>query len=169
MTSKKLISSSMIHFRRTTEDDIDFITSTEQDPESREYIFTWTRDKHIQTINSEDHLHITIENNEKRKIGYIILAGILNQNSCIELVRINIGEKGKGYGKESVKLIQDFVFNVLEAHRLWLDVKEHNDRAKHVYESAGFKIEGILRECIKKDDIYESLIIMGILKNEYHR
>lgn len=102
-------------------------------------------------------------------MGYIILAGLTNKNNCIELVRINIADNGKGFGKESIKLIQEFVFNDLKAHRLWLDVKEQNNRAKHVYELAGFKVEGLLRECLKKEESYESLIIMGKLKDKYNR
>ncbi|WP_315969956.1 GNAT family protein [Brevibacillus massiliensis] len=82
-------------------------------------------------------------------------------------MRIVITDKGKGYGKEATGLIQDFVFTQLKAHRLWLDVKDHNLRAIHVYESAGFQVEGKLRECIRTDDRYESLIIMGILEREY--
>lgn len=112
-------------------------------------------------------LHVVIEDLIGVKIGYMILAGLTNDNDCIELTRINISHKGRGYGKQAIRLIQKYVFHHLHAHRLWLDVKDFNDRAKHVYESSGFIAEGLLRECIKKNDAYESLIIMGILRNEY--
>ena len=44
----------------------------------------------------------------------------------------------------------------------WLDVKEHNQRVQAVYEKAGFKREGILRECLKTEIGYESLVILSI-------
>lgn len=40
-------------------------------------------------------------------------------------------------------------------------------RAKKLYESEGFIVEGCLRECLKTFDKWESLIIMSILKKEY--
>jgi RimJ/RimL family protein N-acetyltransferase len=50
---------------------------------------------------------------------------------------------------------------------LWLDVFEHNARARHVYRSVGFVEEGVLRECVKQQERYASLVVMSILENEY--
>lgn len=161
--------SNIIKLRETTIEDIDFVLELEQHPDSRDFIIPWTREKHLEALRSKDYLYSIVESSNSHVVGYIILAGLTNKNNCIELVRINIADKGKGFGKESIKLIQEFVFNDLKAHRLWLDVKEQNNRAKHVYELAGFKVEGLLRECLKKEESYESLIIMGKLKDEYNR
>ena len=76
-------------------------------------------------------------------------------------------EKGKGYGKEALRLVKKMAFQELKAHRLWLDVKEHNVRARHVYESEGFVAEGVLRECIKAEVGFESLVVMSMLCGEY--
>lgn len=61
------------------------------------------------------------------------------------------------------------MFEKLRAHRLWLDVKEHNRTARLLYESIGFVVEGVLRDCIQVQQTYESLVIMGILEHEYSR
>jgi len=169
VASELLLRSNNIQFRRTQVEDLDFIISLEQHPDNKKYIISWTGGKHQEALGSQDFLYLIVENLYRQKIGYIILSGLLNPNSCVELVRINIGDKGKGYGKETMRLIQDYVFNNLRAHRLWLDVKENNNRAKYVYEWAGFKVEGTLRECIKSEETYESLVIMGMLKSEYVR
>ena len=52
-------------------------------------------------------------------------------------------------------------------HRLWLDVKVQNQRAQAIYKAAGFVVEGTLRECLKSEYGYESLMIMSILQQEY--
>ncbi|MFC5472111.1 GNAT family N-acetyltransferase [Cohnella suwonensis] len=169
MNSDRLIRTDYIQFRRTIIEDLDFVISTEQHPDNKPFIFSWTRDKHIETIKNEDNLHVIIEDKNKHKVGYIIISGLLNENKCIELTRITISEKGKGYGKESIKLIQDYIFTNLNAHRIWLDVKLNNNRAKHIYESAGFRVERIVRDIIKTEEEHESLIIMKILKEEYKR
>lgn len=167
MDSEVLIQSRSIQFRKTILADLDYVIKAENDEQSRKFVAQWTSEKHIEAIERRDQLHIVIEDLAGVKIGYMILAGLTNDNDCIELTRINISHKGQGYGKQAIRLIQKYVFHHLNAHRLWLDVKDFNDRAKHVYESNGFIAEGLLRECIKKNDTYESLIIMGILRDEF--
>ena len=71
--------------------------------------------------------------------------GILRHFQSLEFRRIVITDKGKGYGRESLRLIKKMAFEELSAHRLWLDVKDHNLRARHVYEAEGFMVEGVLR------------------------
>lgn len=166
MLEDSIISSSEIRFRATQADDLDFVLETEQHPDSRDFICLWSREKHLESVMNSDHLHLIIANMEGQRIGYLILAGLTNANSCIELIRINIGMKGNGYGRKSIKLLQEYLFNHLQVHRLWLDVKTNNHRALNLYHSTGFIEEGILRECIKTGDRYESLIIMGMLKSE---
>ncbi|WP_254778917.1 MULTISPECIES: GNAT family N-acetyltransferase [unclassified Bacillus (in: firmicutes)] len=100
-------------------------------------------------------------------VGYVILGGVMNPNKSVELIRITIGPKGKGYGKEAFKLLKDWVFRDFDANRLWLDVKVGNSRAIHLYESQGFVIEGTLRECLLSRDGYESLHVMSILRREF--
>ncbi|MFU1792606.1 GNAT family N-acetyltransferase [Paenibacillus azoreducens] len=165
--SGNIIKSDQILLRRTQAEDLDFVLDTEAVEDSRRYVFTWPKEKHEFAMNNDDQLHIIIENMAGEKLGYIILAGLRNEHHCIELTRINMASKNKGYGKEAISLIQNYVFHKLQAHRLWLDVKEDNARARHVYESAGFTMEGTLRECIHTNGVYESLVIMGMLASEY--
>lgn len=98
----------------------------------------------------------------------MILAALLDPNRSIEFRRIVITEKGSGYGKATVGLVQELAFQTHNAHRLWLDVKAQNHRARSVYEACGFSIEGTLRECLRTNDGYDSLVIMSMLEQEYH-
>ncbi|WP_342547837.1 GNAT family protein [Paenibacillus sp. FSL P2-0089] len=88
-----------------------------------------------------------------------------NLTLCIK--RIVIQTKDRGYGTFTLKLLIHWAFNLTDTHRLWLDVKDYNVRAQHVYEAAGFKKEGTLRECIRTEGGFESLTIMSILREEY--
>ena len=85
----------------------------------------------------------------------------------MNIKRIVVMEKGRGFGRAAIKLNKEISFKELKMHRLWLDVKTFNFRAKHIYETEGFIIEGILRDCIKRDNQYESLTILSILENEF--
>ncbi|PZO38752.1 MAG: hypothetical protein DCF17_14225 [Shackletoniella antarctica] len=51
------------------------------------------------------------------------------------------------------------VFDTLKAHRLWLDVKSKNSRARYLYRSEGFVEEGFMRECLFEEVERESLVL----------
>lgn len=77
------------------------------------------------------------------------------------------GSKGKGLGKEAMKLLLDFGFNELNFHRIQLNVISYNDAAIGLYEKAGFKKEGTYREFIYRDGNRYDLYLYGMLKKEY--
>ena len=111
--------------------------------------------------------HLIIETFSDERVGYIILAGLENVNKSVEFRRIVVTEKNQGYEKCALRLVKKLAFEELKTHRLWLDVKEKNVRARHVYEAEGFQAEGVLRECLKIENGYESLVVMSMLRDEY--
>ena len=154
---------------RTSENDLEFVLSAEQSAENRSFVTVWAREQHLGALASADLSHLIIENTaDGSRVGYIILAGLTDANESIEFRRIVVTEKGKGYGKEALRLVKKLAFEELQAHRLWLDVKEHNRRARQLYESEGFVAEGVLRECVKTEGGFDSLVVMSILSDEYH-
>lgn len=163
-----LIENNNVQLFRTKAENIPFVMQAEIAQENAKYIGQWSFEQHESALNDEDILHLVVKNIAGEHIGFVILRGLQNQNNCIELMRIVITAKGHGYGKSVVSLIKKWCFELRKAHRLWLDVRENNNMAQHVYESQGFKREGVLRECIKVGDTYESLVIMAILFREYH-
>ncbi len=157
-----------ILLRATREDDLDFILNAEQSAENRPFVTMWSRDQHREAASSEDQRSLIIETvADGRRAGYILLAGLASEHQSIEFRRIVVTEKDKGYGREAFRLVKEIAFYQLQAHRLWLDVKEHNARARHVYQSEGFIVEGVLRDTVKTNDGYESIVIMSMLRDEY--
>jgi len=152
----------------TEKQDIPFVIKAETDQENAKYIGQWSFEQHVNALNDADILHLLVKNMDEQCIGYVIIKGITNQNNSIELMRIVIMEKGFGYGKNVISLIKKWCFEIQHAHRLWLDVREDNIRAQHVYEVQGSKREGVLRECVKVENLYRSLVVMAILSQEYY-
>lgn len=155
-----------ISIRKTTEEDIHFVIAAENAEENAPHVVQWTREQHIAAFHNQDILHVIIEAGGKR-VGYTIIAGLKEANKAIELRRIVIVEKGKGLGRAAIQLFKKYVFEELKAHRLWLDVREYNDRARHLYKTSGFVEEGLIRECILLKDQFVSHYIMSILAQEY--
>ena len=157
-----------VRLRPTAEEDLAFVMDAERHEENSPFVVWWARDRHQDTLSNEDQAHLILERTEDaRAVGYVILAGLANVDASIEFLRIVVTEKGRGYGRAALRLVKKLAFEELGAHRLWLDVKEYNHRARRAYESEGFVVEGTLRECLKAGDAFESLVVMSILESEH--
>jgi diamine N-acetyltransferase len=159
-----------ISLRPTSSDDLDFVLAAENHDDNRNFVSQWARAEHEEAIANPDMAHLIVEADAPIgyvPIGYVIVYGLTDPNQSLCIQRIVITQKGKGYGKATLRLIQGLAFETWNAHRLWLDVKDFNDRARHVYESVGFQFEGILRDVVKVGNGFESYAIMSILKSEY--
>ncbi len=166
--TRYIAASETIAVRRTEESDLDYVVGAEQAGDNKPYITPWPWEKHASALQDPNALHLIVEDYESKPIGFAILRGIEDSNRSVELMRIVLTEKGQGRGRAFLKLIQAYAFGRLEAHRLWLDVKEGNERALLLYKSLGFQYEGKLRECIRAEGGgYESLLVLSILEREY--
>jgi RimJ/RimL family protein N-acetyltransferase len=156
-----------IRLRSSRPGDVPFIIAAERHVHNRNYVGQWSDDRHQAAIDATDMAHLTIERLEDgERVGYAILEGLQDPNQAILLRRIVITEKGKGYGRATLRQLKTLVFETYHAHRFWLDVKGFNPRARRLYESEGFVEEGCLREALKTKDGYHSIYIMAILRSE---
>jgi RimJ/RimL family protein N-acetyltransferase len=72
-----------------------------------------------------------------------------------------------GYGTDALRVLLDFGFGELRLERMWLDVFEFNERARHVYERLGFVHEATFRHAIFHGGRYLDLERMAILRSEW--
>jgi RimJ/RimL family protein N-acetyltransferase len=83
---------------------------------------------------------------------------------------IFVGDKnywGKGIGTESIMLLLDFGFNVLNLHNIWLSFFDFNTKSKSIYEKCGFKVIGRRREAKIIGNLKFDIVYMDILAEEY--
>jgi diamine N-acetyltransferase len=157
-----------ITFRPATTDDLPEILSAEADQENSRFIGACSEEQHRASLADPDIAYLMVETYpDLRRVGFIIMAGLKNKHGSIEFRRIVITDKGRGYGRKALQAVKRIAFEDMNAHRLWLDVKEFNMRARSLYEQEGFRFEGKLRECRREGDGYSSLILMSILESEY--
>lgn len=120
------------------------------------------------TDNSRIDLLICLqETNES--IGDISLLDINHHNrrATVRLAIFNEANCGNGYGTEALQLLLEYGFDVLNLHRIGLDVYSYNERAIKSYEKVGFKVEGRIRDELFYNGKYHDSIIMGILDSEF--
>ena len=165
-----LIEGKRLRLRRATETDVDYIMALEFSPENLKFIVPFERDFQIDAAKSKGNalFNVIIEEIDTREAaGYFLLRGLDNDSKEMEWTHVIIGRKGLGYGHEALKLLKKWTFEIKKFHRAWLDCKDYNEIAIHLYESEGMKREGLIRETLLTNAVYENLIIFGILDREY--
>ncbi len=167
---KTIIESGRIRLRPTTEDDLEQVLALEADPDNAPFILRWPQAAHLAAISDPDRAHLMVEAKDSGEtIGYLILAAIQSPHRSIEFVRVTVDRKGEGYGRECLRAVKRLAFDSLGAHRLWLDVMDHNARARALYLAEGFVEEGTLRESIEVDGRRVSLTVLSMLEPEYRQ
>ena len=161
------ITATRLRLRPTMLSDLDFVISVEQDPANRPFITPWNRTQHEGAVRFPDFRHFIVETGPNyAPAGFVILQGCRNPHRSIELKRIVLVRKGEGIGRACLRLLAQMAFRDLGAHRFWLDVKARNLRAQRLYLSEGFVEEGRLRESVRTDEGYDSLVVMSMLESE---
>ena len=164
------MTTSAVRLRPTMTSDLDFVISVEQDAANRPFITPWDRTQHEGAIRFPDFRHFIVEAGAGYpSAGFVILQGCRNPHHSIELKRIVLlpRAQGAGVGRTCLRLLAQMAFRDLHAHRFWLDVKGRNLPAQALYRSEGFVEEGRLRESVRTDDGYDSLVVMAMLEAEH--
>lgn len=128
-------------------------------------------EKYIEDLPSDSsRLHLLIILKEtNRMVGDIALQDIdlLNRNSNLRIAIFQEQDCGKGFGSESLKLMLNYGFGIMNLHRIELNVYAFNTRAIQAYEKLGFVREGIQREVLYYNYEYHDSITMSLLQHEY--
>ena len=156
-----------VRLRPTGEGDLDFVLREEGDERNRPFIGRWPRARHLEALADGGVEHLIAEDRGGAPVGYAILTGVGDPGRIVCLKRLMVAQKGACYGRAVLRLVKERAFGPLGAHRLWLDVKEGNARARGLYESEGFVAEGVLRDSLWTGEEHESLVVMSILEREY--
>ena len=159
-----------LRLRPTMQSDLEFVLSVEQHPANRPFITPWDRTQHEGAIRFPDFRHFIVEAGAGYpSAGFVILQGCRNPHGSIELKRMVLSPEvqGHGYGRLVIRVLVRMAFRDLGAHRFWLDVKSRNVRAQAVYRGEGFVEEGRLRESVRVEGGWDSLVVMSMLAGEH--
>jgi RimJ/RimL family protein N-acetyltransferase len=103
-------------------------------------------------------------------LGSVTLRGGSGEDRSGELGLL-IGERSRwrsGFGTDATRTMCRFGFEMMNLHRIWLDVFVNNAPARHVYEKVGFRVEAVRREAAYKEGVYLDVLRMGLLAQELH-
>ncbi len=99
-------------------------------------------------------------------LGHLHISNIQTTMRSAE-IGLGIGQpvdRGQGYGPEALGLAVRFCWRELNLQRVALTVLGNNPWAQHVYEKAGFEVEGRLRRATYADGGFHDVIVMAMLR-----
>jgi RimJ/RimL family protein N-acetyltransferase len=155
-----------LRLRPTREEDLDYVVAAEAAPEAAPFLAPSPRDEHAGFLADPAQRHLIAEAGGER-VGFALLR-LHAADHAVELRRLAVSAPGHGHGRAILRRVKDVAFAELAAHRLWLDVKPFNDRARALYRSEGFVEEGVLRDALREPDgSFTSLVVMSVLRSEW--
>ena len=106
---------------------------------------------------------------DDRPVGSLDLreVGSTSGGAGLGIVIGDPADTSQGYGSDALAVLLDFGFGELRLERIWLDVFDFNDRARHVYERLGFVHEATLRHAEFHGGRHVDLLRMAILREEW--
>ncbi|MFD1884310.1 GNAT family N-acetyltransferase [Paenibacillus wenxiniae] len=130
--------------------------------------------QYIEGANDPSHsdwlIYAVVERQSGKTIGHMALGRIDHKNRSARLSRVLVGDpaaRGKGYGRQMVMEGLRIGFEALGMHRITLAVYDYNEQAAGLYESCGFRKEGLLRDVALVNGQYYSAYEMAILEQEW--
>ena len=72
-----------------------------------------------------------------------------------------------GYGTSATRASLELAFKEYGLYRVWVDIPEYNEAARHMFDHLGFVHEGTLRKSRPHEGARFDSVVMGILGTEY--
>lgn len=93
-------------------------------------------------------------------VGTVDLFDFDIHNSRIALgLFVDTAFQGKGFAKEALHLVEDYVFNFLQLNQLYCHISENNIASRKLFEKENYETNGILKNWIKTIEGYENIIV----------
>lgn len=162
--------------RLITTDDLERVMYWRMLPDITRYMYTdpvltldSQREWFARVDHSERDIVWIIELADGTPVGVLSLSDIDHVNSrCVWAYYIaEEAGQGKGLAKPLECSIADFVLETLGLQKLWCEVFATNDRVVALHERFGSKVEGTLREHIRKGDDVFDVVRMGLLRDDW--
>lgn len=154
--------------RPATAGDFPFIRALAQRPEYAIYITD--EDEGRLAFYASDPAHrLLIWHEGDRAAGFALWAEVGDPSGRVELRRLALDQAGAGKGLAFVRALTHYGFHSLKAAKIWLDASGENLRAQKVYERAGYRLEGRLRDHWHRPTLGRNvdLMLYGLLRAEW--
>lgn len=134
----------MINIREMTKQDLDSVCAIE----NAVFSDAWTRQSFLETMDNDDSLLLTAEDEDKNILGYCCLYHALDEGEIVN-VAVSQAYRKQGTGYELVSELMKRGM-ALGVRYFYLEVREHNLPAIKLYEKLGFSVVGTRKNFYQK-------------------
>jgi diamine N-acetyltransferase len=174
-----MLSSGRIQLRAIEESDLQTISIWRSNPAVYEYFYEYLpisarqqKNWYEKQLSDSSEINLIIAKSDRSAIGTVSIYNIDRRNKRAEWGRLVIGDetaRGNGIGAEAIVLIQEYCFEHLNLRKLYCEVLSSNVRAISLYKKFGFSSDGILRDHVFKNGVYQNSVLMSMLEHDYKK
>jgi RimJ/RimL family protein N-acetyltransferase len=155
-----------VQLMRPTLADIPFIMATER-IEGYEHLVGRSDEGWHCAALSDARLAYFLGAQSGENIGFAILRDWASPEQVTHIKRFAVVRPGEGLGKPFLHAVVGAVFGQTKAYRLSLGLFPDNLRARRVYESVGFEVEGLSRGSAFFNGVNRDELVMSILRPDW--
>jgi len=101
-------------------------------------------------------------------VGTVDLFDFDIHNSRIALgLYVDAAFQGKGYARESLHLVEEYLFDYLKINQLYCHIAENNTASMRMFEQEKYEKTGLLRDWIKTANGFENIVVFQQFKEIY--
>ena len=152
-----MLSDDVITIDDTRQEEVPAIVAMESHDDAAEFVTQFPAERHRRDLRDPGVVYKSVYDESRALIGFIILV-LDPDGSSVELRRIVVKPKGKGYGQRAMALIDHVCRDEIGRRRIWLDVFEFNPRAMRTYELSGYRQFGTGELDGKRLLLYEKFV-----------
>jgi ribosomal protein S18 acetylase RimI-like enzyme len=136
----------VLTLRPTTHDHLERVLAIESAAHTSKWLGETGRAWHERSLADSDQEHLVAEI-DGTVVGFGVIAGLRHYDGTVKLRRMAIDPefRGRGIGRSLLRSMTSRAY-AAGAHRVWLDVKPDNERARGLYLSEGFEPTGTATE-----------------------
>jgi RimJ/RimL family protein N-acetyltransferase len=119
--------------------------------------------------SGEDRKYAIVVEGYEQPVGFTALYGLFRQTAPELGALIGDDVRGKGVGRRAEALTIAKAFDEFGAHRVYGRIPAHNEAAKRVVTSLGWKREGTMRGHLRRPDGAVDCEVWGVLPDEFRQ
>jgi RimJ/RimL family protein N-acetyltransferase len=117
--------------------------------------------------SGEDRKYAIVVEGHAEPVGFTALYGLFRQTAPELGALIGDDVRGRGVGRRAEALTIAKAFDEFGAHRVYGRIPAHNEAAKRVVTSLGWKHEGTMRAHLSRDGELADCEVWGVLPDEF--
>lgn len=156
-----MIKSTTIHLRALEPEDISYLYKWENDknvwqvsnsitPYSKYILKRYIESSHLDIYETKQFRFMIIHSETNIPIGTVDLFDFDPYNSRIGvgILIYNESDRGKGYASESLELVLNYCFEILNVHQIYCNILSNNEASVSLFEKLGFSKTGCKKDWI---------------------